>query len=103
VSHLAHAAIYALTNVIGEFGELRPEVYQFGAGGSLDTTRIASSDPRMWRDIFLMNRDAVLETLEGCLEHLNDLRNLVAAGDGDGLERYFAKARAVRARMLRQS
>jgi prephenate dehydrogenase len=100
VSHLPHAAAYALTGIIGELAERWPEIYGLGAGGFTDTTRIASSHPQMWRDIFLLNRQAVLDSLDGYLRHLSALRALVAAGDAAGLEALFARMREVRARAL---
>jgi prephenate dehydrogenase len=100
VSHLPHAAVYALTSAIGACSERWPELVGLGAGGFIDTTRIASSDPRMWRDVFLLNRDAVLESLAVYRDRVEEITRLIATGDGPGLERFFGEMKVLRARML---
>jgi prephenate dehydrogenase len=97
VSHLPHAVAYALTSAIGAFG---PEACGLTSGGFRDTTRIASSDPVMWRDIFLDNRAPVLDMLDRFREHLDRLRGLIAQGDGPGLERELGRIRSERAKIL---
>ena len=101
VSHLPHVIAYALTGAIGDAAERLPAIYGLGAGGFVDTTRIASSSPEMWRDVFLMNRDAVLDAVEHFTTRLQSLVALVEAGDARGLEALFAEVREVRARVLR--
>jgi len=71
-------------------------VIKFSASGFRDFTRIAASDPVMWRDIFLTNRDAVLEMLGRFLEDLSILQRAVRNGDGPGLEAMFTRTRAIR-------
>jgi prephenate dehydrogenase len=76
-------------------------LFGFAAGGFRDFTRIASSSPEMWRDICLANRDALLTELDAYLATLADLRALLAAGDGVGLEQLFGTARDARDAWLR--
>jgi cyclohexadieny/prephenate dehydrogenase len=72
------------------------EVIKFSAGGFRDFTRIAASDPTMWRDVFLNNKDAVLEMLGRFAEDLTALQRAIRFGDGDMLFKTFTEARAVR-------
>jgi prephenate dehydrogenase len=97
VSHLPHAVAYALVSAVGQSGGAARGL---AAGGFRDTTRIASSDPVMWRDVFLDNRDEVLAMIDRFSVHLAGLRGLIAAGDGPGLERELARIRAEREGIL---
>lgn len=97
VSHLPHAAAYALVDAVAQGG---PEVRGLAGGGFLDTTRIASSDPVMWRDIFLDNRERVVAMIDRLEKSLGELRRLVAAGDGSALEAALARIRAARQEIL---
>ena len=72
------------------------EVIKYSAGGFRDFTRIAASDPTMWRDIFLNNKDAVLEMLGRFNEDLTALQRAIRRGDGDALETLFIRTRAIR-------
>jgi cyclohexadieny/prephenate dehydrogenase len=72
------------------------EVLKFSAGGFRDFTRIASSDPTMWRDIFLANKDAVLEMLGRFSEDVSELTRAIRRGDGDTLFDIFTERRAIR-------
>ncbi len=96
-SHVPHLIAY---NIVGTAADLETvtdsEVIKFSAGGFRDFTRIAASDPTMWRDVFLNNRDAVLEMLGRFLEDLSALQRMVRYGDGDGLFDLFTKTRAIR-------
>jgi cyclohexadieny/prephenate dehydrogenase len=74
----------------------RGEVIKYSAGGFRDFTRIAASDPIMWRDVFLNNRDAVLEMLDRFLTDLKGVREAIEAGDGDALFDLFTRTRAIR-------
>ncbi|MFW5953711.1 MAG: prephenate dehydrogenase [Guyparkeria sp.] len=94
-SHLPHAAAFAMVSALARLAE-RYEVFRYAAGGFRDFTRIASSDPVMWRDICLDNRDEILGMLDHYREELDRLRELMAGRDGEALERYFADAKAVR-------
>ena len=74
----------------------RSEVVKFSAGGFRDFTRIAASDPTMWRDVFLNNKDAVLEALGRFSEDLTALQRMIRRGDGEGLFALFSRTRAIR-------
>ncbi|MCG8511261.1 MAG: prephenate dehydrogenase/arogenate dehydrogenase family protein, partial [Rhodospirillales bacterium] len=76
--------------------DLRDEVIQFSAGGFRDFTRIAASDPTMWRDVFLTNREAVLEMLGRFSEDLVALRRAIRRGEADTLFDVFTRTRAIR-------
>lgn len=96
-SHIPHLVAY---NIVGTVADLeaatQSEVIKFSASGFRDFTRIAASDPVMWRDVFLTNRDAVLQMLERFLGDLNTLRGMVQRGDGPGMEALFTRTRKVR-------
>lgn len=96
-SHIPHLIAY---NIVGTVADLeqdtQSEVIKFSASGFRDFTRIAASDPIMWRDVFLSNRDAVLEMLGRFLEDLSKLQRMVRVGDGQGMEELFTRTRAVR-------
>ena len=72
------------------------EVLKFSAGGFRDFTRIAASDPTMWRDVFLANKDAVLEMLGAFQEDLSKLTRAIRRGDGEALFDHFTRTRAIR-------
>jgi len=96
-SHVPHLIAY---NIVGTAEDLetvtQSEVIKFSAGGFRDFTRIAASDPVMWRDVFLTNREAVLEMLGRFLEDLSMLQRAVRMGDGPALEALFTRTRAIR-------
>ncbi|MCX7339326.1 MAG: prephenate/arogenate dehydrogenase family protein [Hyphomicrobiales bacterium] len=96
-SHLPHLIAY---NIVGTANDLeavtQSEVIKFSAGGFRDFTRIAASDPTMWRDIFLHNKDAVLEMLGRFSEDLSLLTRAIRFGDGETLHRHFTRTRAIR-------
>jgi len=71
-------------------------VIKFSAGGFRDFTRIAASDPTMWRDVFLNNKDAVLDMLDRFLTDLALMREAIRAGDGELMHDHFTKTRAIR-------
>jgi cyclohexadieny/prephenate dehydrogenase len=97
VSHVPHLIAY---NIVGTAADLetvtQQEVVKFSASGFRDFTRIAASDPTMWRDIFLNNRDAVLEMLARFSEDLATLQRAIRWGDGDALFDLFTRTRAIR-------
>jgi len=96
-SHLPHLIAYTIVGTATDLEEmLKSEVIKFSAGGFRDFTRIAASDPVMWRDIFLNNRDAVLEMLGRLYEDLAILQRAIRVGDGATLEAHFARTRAIR-------
>ena len=96
-SHLPHLIAYTIVGTADELGEVtESEVLKFSAGGFRDFTRIAASDPTMWRDIFMHNKDAVLEMLGTFNEDLSKLTRAIRRGDGDALFEHFARTRAIR-------
>ena len=94
-SHLPHLLAYALVDMLARFDDSR-EIFAYAAGGFRDFTRIASSDPVMWRDISLANRDAIVNMLKKYRIELDGLIAAVAAGDGAKLQILFAHAKAAR-------
>jgi cyclohexadieny/prephenate dehydrogenase len=96
-SHLPHLIAYTIVGTADELAEVtRSEVLKFSAGGFRDFTRIAASDPTMWRDVFLANKDAVLEMLGTFNEDLSQLTRAIRRGDGKALFEHFARTRAIR-------
>lgn len=96
VSHLPHMVAYALVHAVDRSAEEEENILAFSAGGFRDFTRIASSDPVMWRDIALMNRGALLDMLDRYLAEISALRERVAQGDGSWLEEYFTTSKRLR-------
>ena len=96
-SHVPHLIAYNIVGTAADLEEVtRSEVIKFSAGGFRDFTRIAASDPTMWRDVFLHNKDAVLEMLGRFNEDLTALQRMIRRGDGDGLFALFTRTRAIR-------
>jgi cyclohexadieny/prephenate dehydrogenase len=96
-SHLPHLIAYTIVGTADELQTVtRSEVLKFSAGGFRDFTRIAASDPTMWRDIFLANKDAILEMLGRFNEDVSALTKAIRKGDGDVLFEHFARTRAIR-------
>lgn len=96
-SHLPHLIAYCIVDTATHLEDsTRSEVIKFSASGFRDFTRIAASDPVMWRDIFLNNRDAVLEMLARFNEDLTALQRAIRWGEGDTLEAVFTRTRAIR-------
>ncbi|MCF8476528.1 MAG: prephenate/arogenate dehydrogenase family protein [Pseudolabrys sp.] len=96
-SHLPHLIAYTIVGTADELETVtRSEVLKFSAGGFRDFTRIAASDPTMWRDVFLANKDAVLEMLGRFNEDVSALTKAIRKGDGDALYEHFARTRAIR-------
>jgi cyclohexadieny/prephenate dehydrogenase len=101
VSHLPHLIAYSIVGTADDLaGERRSEVIKFAAGGFRDFTRIAASDPTMWRDVFLNNRDAVLEILGRFQEDLLYLQRAIRWGEGDKLFDLFTRTRAIRRALI---
>ena len=96
-SHLPHLIAYTIVGTADELQTVtRSEVLKFSAGGFRDFTRIAASDPTMWRDVFLANKDAVLEMLGRFNEDISALTKAIRRGDGETLFEHFARTRAIR-------
>jgi cyclohexadieny/prephenate dehydrogenase len=96
-SHLPHLIAYTIVGTADELQNVtRSEVLKFSAGGFRDFTRIAASDPTMWRDVFLANKDAVLEVLGRFNEDISALTRAIRNGDGGTLFDHFTRTRAIR-------
>ena len=97
VSHIPHLIAYTMVGVADDLRRVSDqEVIKFSAAGFRDFTRIAASDPTMWRDVFLSNKDATLEMLGRFTEELFALQRAIRTGDGDELFDYFTRTRAIR-------
>ena len=102
-SHLPHLIAYTIVGTASDLEEVtRSEVIKYSAGGFRDFTRIAASDPTMWRDVFLANREAVLEMLQRFSEDLTALQRAIRWGDGDALFDLFSRTRAIRRSIIEQ-
>ena len=96
-SHVPHLIAYSIVGTASDLEEVtQSEVIKFSAGGFRDFTRIAASDPVMWRDVFLNNKEAVLEMLGRFSEDLAALQRLIRWDDGEALEALFTRTRAIR-------
>ncbi len=96
-SHLPHLIAYTIVGTASDLEQVtQSEVIKYSAGGFRDFTRIAASDPTMWRDVFLSNKDAVLEMLQRFSEDLTALQRAIRVGDGDALFDHFTRTRAIR-------
>ena len=96
-SHLPHLIAYTIVGTATDLeGTLQQEVIKFSASGFRDFTRIAASDPVMWRDVFLNNREAVLDVLQRFTEDLTALQRAIRWGEGDQLFDLFTRTRAIR-------
>jgi cyclohexadieny/prephenate dehydrogenase len=96
-SHLPHLIAYTIVGTVADLEEqARAEVFKYAAGGFTDFTRIAASDPVMWRDVFLNNRAATLEMLGRFTEDLIALQRAIRWGQGDALEDLFTRTRDIR-------
>ncbi|HIE41763.1 MAG TPA: prephenate dehydrogenase/arogenate dehydrogenase family protein [Nitrospinaceae bacterium] len=101
VSHLPHIVAYALMNTLGALRTQNDhEVITFSGAGLKDITRIASSNPVMWRDICLSNRDHSLDLIDRFLVKLNEIRSIIEKGDGQGLENKFIAANKYRLKVI---
>jgi prephenate dehydrogenase len=98
-SHLPHVLAFTLVESLARLQD-KKEIFEYAAGGFRDFTRIASSDPVMWRDICLANGDAIQEMIERFIADLLVLDQAVSAHDGDRLMQIFGDAKAVRDRFV---
>lgn len=101
VSHVPHLIAYTMVGVADDLRRVSDqEVIKFSAAGFRDFTRIAASDPTMWRDVFLTNKDATIEILGRFTEELMALQRAIRTGDGEQLHAYFTRTRAIRRGIL---
>jgi prephenate dehydrogenase len=96
VSHLPHMVAYTLVNAVGGYDRFNESILHYSAGGFRDFTRIASSDPAMWRDIALMNRDGILEMMDYFIRYFTELRELVDRRDDEGIQKFFTQSKEQR-------
>ena len=102
-SHLPHLIAYTIVDTASQLEDsLKSEVIKYSASGFRDFTRIAGSDPTMWRDIFLTNREAVLEILQRFTEDLSYMQRAIRQGDGQTLFDRFTETRAIRREVVEQ-
>jgi cyclohexadieny/prephenate dehydrogenase len=102
-SHIPHLIAYTIVGTASDLEDVtRGEVIKYSAGGFRDFTRIAASDPTMWRDVFLHNREAVLEMLGKLTDDLAGMRRAIEAGDGDALFDRFTRTRAIRRSIIEE-
>lgn len=100
-SHVPHLIAYNIVGTASDLEEVtRSEVIKYSAGGFRDFTRIAASDPTMWRDVFLSNKEAVLEMLGRFSEDLTALQRAIRWSDGDALYNLFSRTREIRRRII---
>ena len=100
-SHLPHLIAYTIVGTASDLEtDLKNDVIKFSASGFRDFTRIASSDPIMWRDVFLNNSDAVLEMIQRFNEDLSDLQKAIRKKDGNKLHSFFSRTRSIRKKII---
>lgn len=102
-SHIPHLIAYTIVGTASDLEDVtQSEVIKYSAGGFRDFTRIAASDPVMWRDVFLTNRQAVLEMLGRFSEDLTAMQRAIRSGDGEALFDLFTRTRAIRRQVVEQ-
>jgi len=102
-SHLPHLIAYTIVGTANDLeDDIKSEVIKYSASGFRDFTRIAASDPTMWRDVFLHNKEAVLEILQRFTEDLTALQRAIRKEDGDYLYQRFNDTRAIRKEIIDQ-
>ena len=102
-SHLPHLIAYTIVGTASDLEDVtQGEVIKYSAGGFRDFTRIAASDPTMWRDVFLSNKEAVLTMLQRFTEDLTALQRAIRVGDGDRLFEHFARTRDIRRSIIQE-
>ncbi len=100
ISHLPHMVAYSLVNAVGSYDHYEENILEYSAGGFRDFTRIASSDPTMWRDIALTNQSALLEMMEQFETFFAELKEDVRQGDVDRLFEFFVRSKQLRDAIL---
>ena len=101
-SHLPHAIAYNIVRTaINNGNKLRQEVIQYSAGGLRDFTRIAASDPIMWRDIFIDNSENILKTLNDFSDNLEELKQAIKEKNGDKLIKIFSSTKEIRKEIIK--
>jgi prephenate dehydrogenase len=106
VSHLPHAAAFAMMNALADLRDRQLsalDLARHSGGGLRDATRIAASSPEMWRDIFLWNRDNIVSFIDGYTQALEELKQLIKAGDAKGIEQSLERAKGEREKLNAQA
>jgi prephenate dehydrogenase len=103
ISHLPHMVAYSLVNAVGEYRGCDENILKYSAGGFRDFTRIASSDPVMWRDIAVQNRQGILEMMDLFAAYFSTLREFVANGDSSAMEKFFSSSKGYRDALMTAS
>jgi prephenate dehydrogenase len=98
-SHLPHMVAYNLVNYLGQ-REDSESIFNYAAGGFYDFTRIASSDPTMWADICVANKDEIINSIEGFIDSLDELKTMIATQDKNAIYRFFQQAKLLRDKNL---
>ena len=98
-SHLPHMLAFSLVDTLARMKE-NDEIFRYAAGGFRDFTRIASSNPVMWRDICVANRDALADVMAAYINEMEELAEVIRAGDGERLLTIFNRAKAARDRYV---
>lgn len=96
VSHLPHMVAYSLVNAVADMKDFDENILNYSAGGFKDFTRIASSPPEMWRDICLLNKDAILDVIHRFQETLKKIETMIEKSDKEGLTKEFERAKEIR-------
>jgi prephenate dehydrogenase len=100
ISHLPHMVAYSLVNSVGSYDHYEENILEYSAGGFRDFTRIASSDPTMWRDIALTNRDALIEMMEHFEKFFAELKEDIRDGSDEKLSEFFLRSKQLRDAIL---
>lgn len=100
ISHLPHMVAYSLVNAVGSYDHYEENILEYSAGGFRDFTRIASSDPIMWRDIAETNRDALLEMIEQFESSLQELKTDIVDGNSEKMFEFFLRSKQLRDAIL---
>jgi prephenate dehydrogenase len=100
VSHLPHVIAFTLVNFLSSIDSSHERIFNFSAGGLKDFTRIAASDPIMWRDIALMNKTNLVEMLDGYVKTLNAFKDLINGEDATGLQKEMQQSRNIRRNVI---
>jgi prephenate dehydrogenase len=100
ISHLPHMVAYSLVNAVSSYDRYEENILEYSAGGFRDFTRIASSDPVMWRDIAMTNREALLEMMDHFESFFAELKEDIRSGDGSRLFEFFQRSKKNRDAIL---
>ncbi|MBI5491309.1 MAG: prephenate dehydrogenase/arogenate dehydrogenase family protein [Deltaproteobacteria bacterium] len=103
ISHLPHMIAYSLVNTVADIEKAGVDALSYSAGGFKDFTRIASSSPEMWSDICALNKDAIVKMIDNFQKRLEGLKDLIEAGDIEGLKKDFERAKVTRDSLVKKA